>query len=119
MTRHSTKDRCMKKWALPLGEIHIIENRCKGCGFCIRFCPKNVLAEGEHYNEKGYHPPVVKDADACIYCETCMHICPDFAISVAKSKKEEHAQRDDSRKEDVRKEEGQNGEKIETGGEQS
>ena len=35
--------------------VNIDENRCKGCGLCIEFCPKQVLEFSRNYNEKGYH----------------------------------------------------------------
>ncbi|MCK5560118.1 MAG: 4Fe-4S binding protein [Thermoplasmata archaeon] len=81
----------MKYWRKPLdiakykttkGEIHIIEDRCKGCNFCIEFCPNEVLVESSKFNIKGYHPPEPNDEDKCIGCKLCEYICPDFAIYV-------------------------------------
>ncbi|MGQ9796798.1 4Fe-4S binding protein [Desulfosoma sp.] len=34
-----------------------MEDRCKGCGYCIAFCPRDVLQESKRFNAKGYHPP--------------------------------------------------------------
>jgi len=67
---------------LPRGEIHILEDQCKGCGFCVEFCPCEVLVLSERFNAKGYHPPEVKKPDECVACELCQLICPDFAIYV-------------------------------------
>jgi len=52
---------------------------CKGCGFCVEFCPTDALALSAEFNRKGYHPPVVVEDD-CIYCEVCELICPEFSI---------------------------------------
>jgi len=65
---------------VPHGEVHIITERCKGCGFCIEYCPKDVLRFAEAFNRKGYHPPEVERADDCVNCGLCEMICPDFAI---------------------------------------
>ncbi|MFQ6127667.1 MAG: ferredoxin family protein [Thermoplasmata archaeon] len=81
----------MRYWRTPLdkdtiktpkGRIYIILDRCKGCGFCIEFCPKGILEESKEINEKGYHPPMIKNGeeDGCTNCNFCMLICPEFAI---------------------------------------
>jgi len=81
----------MKFWRRPLdadnirvpqGEIHIIKERCKGCGFCVEFCPKKVLELSKEFNLKGYHPPYVKNPEECRECHLCEIICPEFAIYV-------------------------------------
>jgi 2-oxoglutarate ferredoxin oxidoreductase subunit delta len=77
------------KFKKPEGEVHIIADRCKGCGFCIEFCPNDVLVESEKFNVKGYHPPETKDPDKCISCKLCELICPDFAIFIVALDEEE------------------------------
>ncbi len=68
----------------PKGEVHIITNRCKGCNFCIEFCPVKVLASSDSFNEKGYRPPKPAHPEKCIGCKMCELLCPEFAIYVTK-----------------------------------
>lgn len=79
----------MKFWRVPLdaediqiahGEVHILEDRCKECGYCIEFCPRGVIEVSSKFNRKGYHPPSVKKPDECVNCHYCEIICPEFAI---------------------------------------
>jgi 2-oxoglutarate ferredoxin oxidoreductase subunit delta len=67
---------------VPHGIVHIIEERCKGCGFCVEFCPQLVLTMSKRTNSKGYHPPELKDDSHCVDCGLCALLCPDFAIFV-------------------------------------
>ena len=69
------------------GTVVITEERCKGCGFCVEFCPTDALELSGQYNAKGYHPPVLARTDACTGCDICGMVCPDFAIYGFISKK--------------------------------
>ena len=69
-----------KRWKTKHGYLYLQEDECKGCGFCIEFCPKQVLEASDQFNAKGYYPPRVVDAEACVNCTFCELICPDFAI---------------------------------------
>jgi 2-oxoglutarate ferredoxin oxidoreductase subunit delta len=66
----------------PKGEIHLISDQCKGCSYCIQFCPRKVLEESQEMNARGVHPPKVVDESKCVVCNFCTSICPDFAIYV-------------------------------------
>jgi len=72
-----------EKLSKPKGELVIIEDRCKGCGFCVEYCPNDVLEVSNKYNLMGYHTPEVVNKDNCVYCGFCQMICPDFAIFCA------------------------------------
>ena len=58
------------------GELYIKEKRCKGCGICAAFCPKQVL----EVSLLGKIVPV--RPEDCIACGQCEMRCPDFAIFV-------------------------------------
>lgn len=62
------------------GTVHIDRERCKGCSFCIEFCPPKCIELESGFNKKGYHPPVLSRADDCTGCDLCGLYCPDFAI---------------------------------------
>jgi 2-oxoglutarate ferredoxin oxidoreductase subunit delta len=72
------------EYQIPVGTVNVITDRCKGCNFCIEFCPKNVLESSGEFNAKGYHPPKIANPDNCVACELCQLICPEFAIFVSK-----------------------------------
>ena len=62
------------------GNVSINVERCKGCAFCVEFCPTKVLALSSAFNSKGYHPPHVVAPEKCSGCDLCGMYCPDFAI---------------------------------------
>ncbi|MHA1303574.1 MAG: 4Fe-4S dicluster domain-containing protein [Candidatus Heimdallarchaeaceae archaeon] len=75
----------INEWKHAEPEIYVIKERCKGCGFCIEFCPEQILEYSTEINQKGYHPPKLKegkDFSNCAECHFCELICPDFAIFV-------------------------------------
>ena len=62
---------------------HIIDaERCKGCGLCVHFCPKNVLEITDKLNAKGHFPAFQARPEDCIHCAICCNMCPDVAISI-------------------------------------
>ncbi len=69
-----------KRARKPRGEVYIEREWCKGCGFCVEFCPTGVLEMSAEFNAKGYHPPVVADPEKCNACGLCGMYCPEFAI---------------------------------------
>ena len=71
--------------SLMVSKVTIDENRCKGCGLCVRACPKKIMQLSKtKLNEKGYHPAEVIDQEACIACASCAWSCPDTVITVEK-----------------------------------
>ncbi len=62
------------------GTVFVDRERCKGCGFCVEFCPPNALDLETGFNKKGYHPPTLARAADCTGCDLCGLYCPDFAI---------------------------------------
>jgi 2-oxoglutarate ferredoxin oxidoreductase subunit delta len=79
------------KHKVPRGEVYILKDRCKGCGFCVEYCPKDVLVMSEEFNRYGYHPPRVSTAENCVECHLCEMLCPEFAIYVIKQEEEKSA----------------------------
>ena len=84
--------RAMELWRTPFdntetsttpGQVHIDKERCKGCGFCVDFCPRAVLKMSNELNHKGYRLPVVDNETRCLACGYCEVICPEFAIKVS------------------------------------
>ena len=49
-----------------MAEVKIIAERCKSCQYCIKYCPKGVLAVGEKLNQKGYEYVVPVNMEACV-----------------------------------------------------
>jgi 2-oxoglutarate ferredoxin oxidoreductase subunit delta len=73
-----------------MGYTHTIEvDRCKGCGLCVEFCPKNVLEIHDKVNTKGYFPAYQARPEDCIHCAICCTMCPDVAISILETADEE------------------------------
>ena len=62
------------------GTVFVRPEICKGCYFCIDFCPTDCLKFSKEFNHKGYHFPILSAPDACTGCDLCGLYCPDFAI---------------------------------------
>ena len=66
------------------GRVFLLAERCKGCRFCVEFCPRQVLAMSDRFNSKGYHTPMVIAEERCTDCKMCELLCPEFAIYVVR-----------------------------------
>ncbi|MGB9682607.1 MAG: 4Fe-4S dicluster domain-containing protein [bacterium] len=62
--------------------------RCKGCGICLNFCPREVFEFETYLNEGGHHP-VRANSDKCIGCRACVIMCPDIALELVKEEIDE------------------------------
>jgi 2-oxoglutarate ferredoxin oxidoreductase subunit delta len=60
--------------------------RCKACDKCVDVCPAGVLAMVAEPTSTLGAMISVEVPDACIGCNECELICPDFAIFVADRK---------------------------------
>jgi 2-oxoglutarate ferredoxin oxidoreductase subunit delta len=67
------------------GRIDIDQERCKGCLFCIEYCPKNAIVLSSKLNMKGYFVAQLNDENGCTGCATCAVVCPEVAIEVYKA----------------------------------
>jgi 2-oxoglutarate ferredoxin oxidoreductase subunit delta len=62
------------------GTVFVRIEVCKGCSYCIDFCPSHCLEFSRGFNKKGYHYPELARGEDCSGCDLCGHYCPDFAI---------------------------------------
>jgi len=69
--------------------IKIDRQRCKGCGFCVKFCPRGLIHLDSDFNDKGFHPAVYDETGRCNSCGICALVCPDVAITVLEKTEEE------------------------------
>ena len=65
-----------------MAKIIVIAERCKSCGYCVKFCPKEVLVIGSAVNSKGYEIAEAVYPEKCNGCAICGRMCPDGAIDV-------------------------------------
>jgi 2-oxoglutarate ferredoxin oxidoreductase subunit delta len=67
-------------------KIRIDEKLCKGCYYCVEVCPKKVLAKSTKLGLRGYIIVEAVKPEDCIECGLCERICPDFAVSVRRTR---------------------------------
>jgi NADH-quinone oxidoreductase subunit F len=70
---HVINKRCPTGKCSALSTPHVIEEKCKGCGLCIKVCPVGAIS-GERKQ------PHVIDEELCIKCGACISTCRLKAI---------------------------------------
>jgi len=75
---------------IPRKETHsnvtINAGLCKGCGLCVKNCPKDALKIGDTINLLGYKSAVVANPKNCSCCGSCYYMCPEpAAISIKRN----------------------------------
>ena len=64
------------------GKVQVDANRCKACGFCVEFCPKDCFEAAGGLNPLGYIPMRFREGSDCTACGNCGLMCPDMAIQI-------------------------------------
>ncbi len=72
---HIEEKRCPAKFCKELISISIDQERCTGCGACLRVCPSEAI-KGER--KKVHH----LDKERCIKCKACYEACRFDAILI-------------------------------------
>ena len=67
-----------------MAKIEVIAERCKACGYCVKYCPKGCLGFGTEVNSKVCEFVDSKNPDAGIGGAICGRIFRDGAIDVYK-----------------------------------
>ena len=67
-----------------MAKVILQKNRCKACGYCVMFCPRQALEMSEDLNRHGFHYACVREQEKCTGCAVCGLVCPDVAIEVHK-----------------------------------
>lgn len=59
--------------------LHILPDRCSGCGLCMRECPAGAVS-GEKKK------PHRIDTEKCTRCRVCMDVCPEGAVQIQRGR---------------------------------
>lgn len=64
-------------------EVVIMEDRCFGCGYCVKFCPQDCISIlSDKFNAMGQSIPTFVNSDRCTACGACVWLCPHMALEV-------------------------------------
>lgn len=72
---HVEDKKCTAGICRDLIEYFVLEDKCTGCGACLKLCPQQAI-QGEPKN------PHTIDPSTCIRCGVCRDACPYEAIMV-------------------------------------
>lgn len=85
-----------KKKSKKRHTIVIAVDECKGCGRCVRACPKTLIAMSDNINKMGL-PVAQYKGSGCVGCGACFYSCPEpSAITVWEETTEETIEESDA-----------------------
>jgi NADH:ubiquinone oxidoreductase subunit F (NADH-binding)/(2Fe-2S) ferredoxin len=73
---HINKRQCRAATCKELVTYSIIDEKCPGCGLCVRECPVDAITSA------GKKKPVILDEAKCTKCGACYNICRLGAVEV-------------------------------------
>jgi len=73
---HIEDKKCPAGICKALIKFSIIDEKCPGCGRCVKTCPTQAITF------MGKKNPVILDQSKCIKCRTCYDICKMGAVSI-------------------------------------
>ncbi len=73
---HIIDKKCPAGVCKQLIRFFIIDEKCPGCGLCVKTCPTGAI------KFMGKKKPVVLDQSKCIKCRTCYDICKMGAVGI-------------------------------------
>ena len=60
--------------------IEYDEEKCIGCGKCVKHCPVSNMAMSDSTEEGNRRHPLWLHTGRCLTCMACYHYCPEHAI---------------------------------------
>jgi ferredoxin len=76
--QHFKRGRCSALLCKAYYTVHVLPDKCTGCGACLRECPEGAIAGGEGLIH-------VIDQGKCTRCGACIDICRPVAQAIAKA----------------------------------
>jgi NADH-quinone oxidoreductase subunit F len=73
---HIKEKKCPAHVCKALIKYFVIEEKCPGCGLCVKACPEGAIQSA------GKKKPVTLDESKCIKCGACYDVCNMEAIGV-------------------------------------
>jgi len=73
---HIRDKKCPAGVCKELITYSIIDEKCPGCGLCVKACPSEAITS------RGKKKPVILDQEKCIKCGACYDVCNLDAIEV-------------------------------------
>ena len=65
-----------------ISKIYILEEKCIGCGLCIKVCPYNAITLQERPGHPKKYKLAVLDLNKCTFCAACIEECKKYGAII-------------------------------------